>query len=250
MPIALFVTCLADLFRPSVGFAALKLLRDAGCEVLVPREQTCCGQPAYNNGDREAARAIGRQVIRTFEGYNQVVVPSGSCAGMLRRHYPALFAEIPEWAERAQALAARTQELTAFLADRLKAVPSLTRFDARATYHDSCSALREMGVHSQPRRLLASVEGLELVEMAETGTCCGFGGTFCVKFPEISQRMVDDKIAAIEAAGADTLVAGDLGCLLNIAGRLSRRGSAVRVFHVAEVLAGMAKGPGIGEAPE
>ncbi len=245
MRIALFVTCLADLFRPAVGFAALKLLRAAGCEVLVPLTQTCCGQPAYNNGDREAARAVGRQVIETFQGYDHVVVPSGSCAGMLHRHYPALFAGVPGWAERAEALAACTQELTAFLADVLKVEPG-ARFEGRATYHDSCSSLREMGVHGQPRRLLTGVEGLQLIEMADSG-CCGFGGTFCVKLPEISGRMVDDKVAAIEATGADTLLAGDLGCLLNIAGRLSRRGSRVRVFHIAEVLAGLADGPGIAE---
>jgi len=249
MPVALFVTCLADLFRPSVGLAGLKLLREAGCEVLAPRAQTCCGQPAYNNGDREAARAIGRQVIETFEAYEHVVVPSGSCAGMLHRHYPALFAEVAGWAERAEALAARTQELTAFLAERPK-FAAKTRFETKATYQDSCSSLREMGVHGQPRWLLTSVEGLELVELADTASCCGFGGTFCVKLADISRRMVDDKVDAIEATGADTLLGGDLGCLLNIAGRLSRRGSAVRVFHIAEVLAGMADGAGIGEAPK
>jgi L-lactate dehydrogenase complex protein LldE len=249
MRVALFVTCLADLFRPSVGFAAVKLVRDAGCQVEVPQTQTCCGQPAYNNGDRTSARSIARQVIAAFEGYEAVVVPSGSCGGMLRHHYPALFADDPGWCDRARALASRVHELTSFLIDVLGVEAVDARYEGRVTYHDSCSSLRELGVRVQPRRLLASVRGLELAELSDTQACCGFGGTFCVKFPEISARMVDEKVAGIEATGADTLLAGDLGCLLNIAGRMSRRGLAVRTFHVAEVLAGMAGGPGIGEPP-
>ncbi|MGD2082104.1 MAG: (Fe-S)-binding protein [Chromatiales bacterium] len=250
MRVALFVTCLADLFRPSVAFAAVKLLRDAGCGVEVPRAQTCCGQPAYNNGDRASARAIARQVIAAFELYEAVVVPSGSCAGMLRHHYPALFADVPAWRDRAEALAERVHELTSFLTDVLGVERVEAGYEGRVTYHDSCSSLREMAVRAQPRRLLASVKGLELAELPDSRACCGFGGTFCVKFPEISARMVDDKISAVEATGANTLLAGDLGCLLNIAGRMGRRGSRVRVFHVAEVLAGTAEGPGIGGSGE
>jgi L-lactate dehydrogenase complex protein LldE len=244
--VGLFVTCLVDLFRPSVGFAAVKLLEAAGCAVEVPRAQTCCGQPAYNSGDRSSAKAIARQVIAAFEPYDYVVVPSGSCGGMLKRHYPALFADDADLGERAQRLAAKTHELVSFLADVRGFDGAGARYNGVATYHDACSGLRELGVKEQPRRLLGRVAGLSLKEMASPEVCCGFGGTFCVKYPEISDRMVSDKAADIEASGADTLLAGDMGCLLNMAGKLTRRGSAVRVRHVAEVLAGMTEGPPIG----
>ncbi|MEJ2058875.1 MAG: (Fe-S)-binding protein [Acidihalobacter sp.] len=247
MRAALFVTCLADLFRPQVGFAALKLLEQAGVQVDVPQMQTCCGQPAYNNGDRDDAKAIARQVIETFEDYPYVVVPSGSCAGMLRLHYPELFGDEPGWQARAESLAERTYELMQFLTDVAGLAGVDATYDGTVTYHDSCSSLREMQVRAQPRRLLGTVDGLTLKEMRDTEVCCGFGGTFCVKYPDISERMVSDKVAAIEASGADTLLAGDLGCLLNIAGRLKRLDSTVRVYHVAEVLAGMTDVPGIGD---
>ena len=237
--VALFVTCLVDLHRPTVGFAAIKLLEDAGCQVEVPRAQTCCGQPAYNSGDRATARAIGRGVLDAFEGYEYVVVPSGSCGGMIRHHLPHLFDDDPNLRARADALGARTHELVAFLVDVLGVRHVPAAYAGVATYHDSCSGLRELGIKAQPRALLGGVEGLSLVEMTEPEVCCGFGGTFCVKYPEISTRMVSDKTADIAATGADTLLAGDMGCLLNMAGRLSRQGSAVRVRHVAEVLAGM-----------
>lgn len=247
MRAALFVTCLADLFRPSVAFAAVKLLQQAGVEVEVPTAQTCCGQPAYNNGDRADAKAIAKQTIETFEGYPYVVAPSGSCAGMIRLHYPELLADEPDWAERARALAARTHELTGFLVDVLGLSEVQARYAGTVTYHDSCSSLREMQVRGQPRRLLASVEGLTLKEMRDTDVCCGFGGTFCVKYPEISERMVTDKVQAVIDSGADTLLAGDLGCLLNISGRLKRLGRPIRVYHVAEVLADMTDRPGLGD---
>jgi L-lactate dehydrogenase complex protein LldE len=246
--VALFVTCLVDLYRPSVGFAAVKLLEAAGCAVTVPAAQSCCGQPGYNSGDRSSATAIARQVIQVFEGYNYVVVPSGSCAGMIKRHYPALFAADPAMLARAEALAAKTWELVSFLADIMQFTGAGARYDGVATYHDACSGLRELGVKEQPRRLLRAVEGLSLKEMAEPEICCGFGGTFCVKYPEISDRMVSDKAAAIAATGADILLAGDLGCLLNMSGKLWRRGGDVRARHVAEVLAGI-DGPAIGEPP-
>jgi L-lactate dehydrogenase complex protein LldE len=237
--VGLFVTCLVDLMRPSIGFAAVKLLEQAGCTVEVPSAQTCCGQPAYNSGDTADTRAIARNVIAAFEGYDYVVAPSGSCAGMIREHYPALFADAPDLYARAQHLAKRTYELVSFLVDirGMKAVAA--RYDGVATYHDSCSGLRELGVKAQPRTLLASVAGLSLKELPGAEICCGFGGTFCVKYPEISTRMVDDKAADILATGADTLLAGDLGCLMNMAGRLARRGDRVKVRHVAEVLADM-----------
>ena len=249
--VALFVTCLVDLFRPSVGFAAVKLLEDAGCRVSVPRAQTCCGQPAYNSGDRTTARNIARQVIDAFLPFDHVVVPSGSCGGMISHHYAGLFEDDPETLARAMRLEAKTWELTAFLVDVLGVTAVRARHEGRVTYHDSCSGLRELAVKSQPRALLATVAGLSLAELSGAETCCGFGGTFCVKYPAISDAMVGEKTADIMATGAGTLLAGDLGCLLNMAGKLKRQGSAVEVRHVAEVLAGMAGSlPAIGEAGE
>jgi L-lactate dehydrogenase complex protein LldE len=248
--VGLFVTCLADLMRPSVAFAAVKLLQDAGCNVVVPAAQTCCGQPALNSGDSVDARQIAQRVIAAFEGFDAVVGPSGSCMGTLRHDYPALFADDPAWRARAEDLSRRSHELLSFLVDVLKVDAVQARYDGTATYHDSCAGLREMGVKGQPRQLLNSVDGLNLIEMQGTEECCGFGGTFCVKYPEISTKMVDDKIAHIQASGATTLLGGDLGCLLNIAGRIRRRGLPIRVLHTAEVLAGMGTSPSIGEPAE
>ena len=239
MRVGLFVTCLVDLMRPRIGFAALRLLEAAGCEVVVPATQTCCGQPGYNSGDRAGARKLAQKLIAEFEPCEYVVAPSGSCAGMVRTHYAELFAELPEWQARVQSLAARTYELTDFLSRvaRLATVPG--RFDGAVTYHDSCSGLRELGIKRQPRALLSKVAGLTLTEMEEAETCCGFGGTFAVKFGAISTRIVDVKCDRIAAARASAVVLGDLGCMLNIEGRLRRRGdTATRVLHVAEVLAG------------
>jgi L-lactate dehydrogenase complex protein LldE len=237
--VALFVTCLVDLYRPTVGFAAIRLLEQAGCQVEVPRAQTCCGQPAYNSGDRATTAELARGILDAFGGYDYVVVPSGSCGGMLRTHMPHLFDDDPNLRARAESLAARTYELVSFLHD----VRGVTSLPARwaggpVTYHDSCAGLRELGIHDQPRALLAGV-GATVVEMEDPDVCCGFGGTFCVKYPDISVRMVSDKTRDIVATGAGTLLAGDMGCLLNMAGRLQREGHAVRVRHVAEVLAGM-----------
>ena len=239
MRVALFVTCLVDFFRPTIGFAAVKLLEAAGCTVEVPRAQTCCGQPAYNSGDRADAKAIALQVLDTFEGYDHVVAPSGSCAGTLRVHYPELFAEDPVVLPRAQRLATRSWELISFLVDVCGMRGVSARWDRAVTYHDACSGLRELGVKDQPRRLLASVGGLTLTELAGAETCCGFGGTFCVKYPDISDKMVGDKEAHIVATDAEAVLAGDLGCLLNIAGKLRRHGRQIEVRHVVEVLAGM-----------
>ena len=245
--VGLFVTCLVDLFRPSVGFAAVKLLEAAGCTVEVPRAQTCCGQPAYNSGDRHDTRTLAAQTIAAFEEFDYVVAPSGSCAAMIREHYPALLADSPELAGRAQALAAKTYELVSFLTDVRGMTAVEAAFEGKVTYHDSCAGLRELGIQAQPRALLASVQGLRLEELADADVCCGFGGTFCVKYPEISDTMVTDKVERIEQAGAGTLLAGDLGCLMNVAGKLQRRGSSVQARHVAEVLAGMTGEPAIGE---
>jgi L-lactate dehydrogenase complex protein LldE len=237
--VALFVTCLVDLFRPTVGFAAVKLLEQAGCAVEAPRAQTCCGQPAYNSGDRAAAKAIAKQVIEAFAGYDYVVAPSGSCAGMIRRHFPEMFADDPAILPRAEELAARTWELVSFLVDVRGMQAVAAQWPQTVTYHDACSGLRELGVRDQPRRLLASVQGLELRELPGAEVCCGFGGAFCVKYPDISDKMVSDKADDLAATGAGAVLAGDLGCLLNIAGKLSRQGRPVEARHVAEVLAGM-----------
>jgi len=248
--VALFVTCLVDLHRPSVGFAAISLLEAAGCIVEVPRGQTCCGQPAYNAGDRATTREIGLSIITAFAAYDYVVAPSGSCAGMLSRHLPHLFDDDPNLRAKADALAAKTFELTAFLVDVLHFTPTPPPLSATATYHDSCAGLRELGVKTQPRALLSTVPGLNIAEMTDPELCCGFGGTFCIKYPDISTRMASDKTADIESTGAELLLAGDMGCLLNMAGRLSREGSTVSVRHIAEVLAGSA-GPAIGQpAPQ
>lgn len=238
MRVGLFVTCLVDFFRPTIGFAAVKLLEAAGCTVEAPRAQTCCGQPGYNSGDRADAKAIALQVVDTFAGYEHVVAPSGSCAGMIRRHYPELFAGDPAL-PRLQQLATRTWELVSFLVDvcGMRAVDAA--WDRRVTYHDACSGLRELGIKQQPRRLLASVDGLSMIELPGAEVCCGFGGTFCVKYPDISDKMASDKTAEIVATGAEAVLAGDLGCLLNIAGKFHRRGQNIEVRHVAEVLADM-----------
>ncbi|HYC02899.1 MAG TPA: (Fe-S)-binding protein [Azospirillaceae bacterium] len=244
--VGLLVTCLVDLFRPSVGFAAVELLEKAGCRVEVP-PQSCCGQPAWNSGDRKTAADLARQAIRALEPFDYVVAPSGSCAGMVRLHYPELLRDDPDWAPRAHRLARRTHELVSFLTDVMGVQSVESSYDGVVTYHDSCSGLREMAVKGQPRRLLSSVKGLHLAELPDAEVCCGFGGTFCVKYPDISGKMVDDKAGAVEATKADTLAAGDLGCLMNIAGRLKRRGAQVEVRHVAEILAGRLDAPGIGD---
>ncbi|MGD9860631.1 Fe-S oxidoreductase [Marinobacterium iners] len=249
MPIkvGLFVTCLADMFRPEVAFATVKLLEQAGCEVEVPRNQTCCGQPAFNSGDKHNSRTIARQTIEALEGYRYVVGPSGSCIGMLH-HYPELFTEDDPWKARAEALKARAFEVTSFLVDVLNFSGIQSEFNGKITYHDSCSGLRELGIKQQPRQLLSEIDGVELAEMQEAETCCGFGGTFCVKYPDISNRMVSNKTGFAADSGASTLVGGDLGCLLNMAGKLKREGREVQVRHVVELLADMTGTPAIGEA--
>ena len=240
MRVGLFVTCLVDLMRPRIGFAALKLLEAAGCEVVVPRAQTCCGQPAYNSGDRASARALAAKLLDEFEGVDYVVVPSGSCGGMIRTHYPDLFREAPQERDRLRLLCDRTYELTDFLVNIAKLETLPATFSGTVTYHDSCAGLRELGVKSQPRALLARLPGLTLIEMEEAETCCGFGGTFALKFGEISTHIADRKCANIAASGADAVVLGDLGCMLNIEGRLRRRGDTkTKVLHIAEVLVGI-----------
>jgi L-lactate dehydrogenase complex protein LldE len=234
---ALFVTCLVDLVLPRVGLAALQVLRRLGVEPEFPRAQTCCGQPAFNAGFRREARLVASHFLRAFEGYDFLVAPSGSCAAMVRDHYPRLFEDRPELAARFQALGRRTYELSQFITEVLGASSTGARFPRPVTYHDSCHSLRSLGVREGPRRLIREVEGIELRELPDSEVCCGFGGTFSVKYPHISMAMADDKIARIEATGADFVVATDLSCLLHIGGALERRGSRVRTLHLAELLA-------------
>jgi L-lactate dehydrogenase complex protein LldE len=239
MRVGFFVTCLVDLMRPSIGFAAIKLLENGGAEVYVPPAQTCCGQPGYNSGDRAGAIALATRVVAEFESCEYLVAPSGSCTGMIKTHYADVFRGDPAMLKRASLLAAKTFELTDFLHNVLKLETPPGKFAGSVTYHDCCAGLREMGVKRQPRALLGKVAGVRLTEMAECETCCGFGGTFAIKYGEISARLADNKCRHILATGADTVVLGDLGCMLNIEGRLSRRGDAkVRVMHIAELLAG------------
>lgn len=238
MRVGLFVTCLVDLMRPRIGFSALKLLEAAGCDVVVPAGQTCCGQPAYNSGDRANALVLAKKLLSEFEDCDYVVAPSGSCAGTVRSHYVDLAKDEPGLAERMAKLAAKTFELTDFLDTvvKLERVPG--DFTGSVTYHDACAGLRELGIKAQPRALLAKLPGLRLKEMEGAEDCCGFGGSFSVKFGEISAAIAEKKCKNIVQAGVDAVVLGDLGCMLNIEGKLARMGDATRVLHIAELLAG------------
>lgn len=245
--VGLYVTCLVDNMRPSIGWSAVKLLEDAGCTVHVPT-QTCCGQPSFNGGDKTNAKALAWKVIETFERFDYVVAPSGSCAAMIKCHYPELFKDDPDLLPRATALAAKTHELVSFLHNTLGITSIKAKLEATVTYHDSCSGLRELNVQNEPRQLLKSMEGLNLVEMKDADVCCGFGGTFAVKYPEISTTIVDRKVANATEKTPDLLLAGDLGCLMNMAGRLKRQGSPIQCRHIAEVLAGHLDTPAIGHS--
>ena len=245
--VGLFVTCLVDMFRPSVGFASVKLLELAGCQVDAPQSQTCCGQPTFNSGDRATTAEIARNVIDSFDGFEYVVGPSGSCIGMLHQ-YPELFGDDDPYQARAHQLVQRAFEITSFLTDVMQFDAVLESYQKRVTYHDSCAGLRELGVKQQPRQLLGKVDGVELSEMEEAETCCGFGGTFCIKYPDISNRMVSNKTGNATATDAQLLLGGDLGCLLNMAGKLQRDGEKLEVRHVVEVLAGMTDTPAIGQS--
>ncbi len=245
--VGLFATCLVDLMRPAVGFATVRLLEAAGCRVSVPQVQTCCGQPAYNSGDTKNAREIAKQVIEAFSEFDYVVVPSGSCAGTLKIHYPEMFEDDSVWAPKTQSLSNKTFELTQFLVTIAKLNDIIVNWPQTATYHDSCSGLRELGIKAQPRQLLDKVTALTLSEGEEAETCCGFGGLFCVKYGDVSNQIVGAKVADIEATGAEVVLGGDLGCLMNIAGKLKRQGSTIDVRHIAEVLAGMDDLPAIAD---
>ncbi len=236
--VQLFVTCIIDTLYPETGEAVVRVLERAGVNVSFPPDQTCCGQPAFNAGLRPQSRKMAIQTIRAFEGYpGPVIVPSGSCAAMIRHSYAELFRDDPIWLPRALSLAERTYEFTEFLVDVLGIVDLGARCEARLTYHSSCHLLRGLGVDRQPRALLAAVHGAEFVELPETGDCCGFGGVFSVEHPEISKAMLDRKIANLESSGASIVVACDGGCITNINGGLHRQHKSQRAKHIAEILA-------------
>lgn len=242
---ALFITCLADLFRPAVGFSTVRLLQAAGCAVEVPQGQTCCGQPAYTSGGSESALALAIQTLRLLMDYDHVVLPSGSCAAMIKVHYPALLAEDAEWGPKARQLAAKTWELTQFLHQVMKYTPPTDQNPADTAYLDSCSGLRELGISDAPRALLKG----RVLESGDSEVCCGFGGTFCVKYTDVSTAIADKKLDRLAATGATQVTGGDLGCLMHLAGRAARRGLDLQFRHVAELLAGETQSPAIA-APE
>lgn len=238
MKVSLFITCLVDQLCPNVGVSAVKVLRRAGCEVVFDDRQTCCGQPAFNTGYRKEARKFAERFIEIFEDTDTeaIVSPSGSCTAMVK-HFHELFPEDDAWRKRAEKVAKRTWEFTGFLVNVLKVEETGVAGTGRVTWHDACHGLRELGLKDEPRRLLKNVNGVEFVEMENADVCCGFGGTFSVKYPEISAGILDNKIEAIEKASVDAVVSCDASCLMQIGGRLSRLGSKVKAMHIAEVLA-------------
>ncbi len=238
MKVALFITCLVDVMRPEIAESTVRLLESAGCTVEVPMSQTCCGQPGFNSGDTAGARALARKFLQEFESFDHVVIPSGSCGGMVLRHYPELLADDPDLRRRIDGLISRTWELTQFLHEVLKLTSLPGRFEGTVTYHDCCSGLRELGVQAQPRALMALNPAIDLCEMKDARACCGFGGAFSVKYDEISAAIADEKIDRIRATGAACVAMGDLGCMLHLEGRLRRSGDDVtQVLHIAQVLA-------------
>ncbi len=238
MRVSLFVTCLVDQLWPSVGTSTVEVLRRAGCEVVFDERQTCCGQPAFNTGFRSDARVMAQRFIEIFEESDAaaIVSPSGSCTAMVR-HFPELFPDDETWRGRARAVAERTHEFGSFLVQVMGVDDVGASFNGSVTWHDACHGLRDLGIHSEPRRLIRKVRGAELVELPNADTCCGFGGTFSVKYPEISVAILDHKIEAIEKTGVRAVVSADASCLMQIGGRLARNGSAVRAMHLAELLA-------------
>lgn len=235
--VTLFIQCIVDSVYPQVAESMVRIFDRLSVNVDYPTDQTCCGQPAFNAGYREAARQAARHFIEVFEAAACIVCPSGSCVAMVRHHYAELFADDPAWRTRADAVARKTFELTEFLVDVLHVTDLGASYPGRVTYHDSCHLLRTLGVRAQPRQLLAGVRGLELVEMTDSDRCCGFGGTFSVKYPDISTAMVADKVTNILNTGADTVVGCDMACLMNIEGYLSRQNHPVKVRHIAQILA-------------
>lgn len=237
MKVSLFVTCLVDQFFPEVGLSAVSVLRGLGVEVDFPAEQTCCGQPAFNSGFTSEARDLAKRFISIFESSEYVVAPSGSCASMVRVFYAELFEDDPDWRKRAESLASRTYEFTEFLVNVLGVEDVGAVYHGKVALHQSCHLLRELNVRTEPQCLLRSVKGIEVVELERAEACCGFGGLFSIKYPHISGSILQDKIESVEKSGADVVVASDVGCLMHIAGGLSRQSAAARTMHIAELLA-------------
>ncbi len=237
MKVSLFVTCIVDQLWTNIGVSSVEVLRRVGCEVEFDQRQTCCAQPAFNTGYLREARQVAQRFIETYEASDAeaIISPSGSCTAMVR-HYPQLFADDPEWLPRAQAIAAKTHELSSFLVRVLKVEDVGASWSGKLTWHDACHGLRDLNLKHEPRTLIRNVRGAEFVELEHADACCGFGGTFSVKYPEISVAILDQKIDAIERAGVQAVVSGDASCLMQIGGRLSRQGSKVRVMHLAELL--------------
>lgn len=235
--VALFITCLGDQFFPQVGESVVRILRRLGVEVTFNPAQTCCGQPAFNTGYRQEAREVAERVLDLFDDADCVVSPSGSCTSMIKVFYPELFADDPERLRKAEKLRERFFEFSEFLVEILKVEDVGARFPHRVAYHDSCHLLRELGIEEPPRKLLRAVRGIELLELNDYRTCCGFGGTFSVKFPEVSTAMAEDKLRAAADAGAEFLVANDAGCLMHLAGLAHRQGLPIKTMHLAELLA-------------
>ncbi|WP_088832526.1 (Fe-S)-binding protein [Paenibacillus tyrfis] len=236
MRVSLFITCLADQIYPEVGESVVRLLHRYGCEVDFPQMQTCCGQPAYNSGYQDEAREVARNLIRAFEHSDYVVSPSGSCTGMVHHYYPQLFENEPEWKAKAEKLIGKTYEFSQFLVSVLGIKDLGAVYEGKATYHPSCHAMRLLGVREEPGELMAHIEGLELIELPRKEDCCGFGGTFAVKMADMSEAMVCDKAANVCATNADLLIGTDMGCLMNIGGRLNKENKPVRVMHLAQLL--------------
>ncbi|MCH1627016.1 (Fe-S)-binding protein [Ferdinandcohnia quinoae] len=235
MKVTLFATCLVDMFQGNVGKATVEVLERLGCEIDFPESQICCGQPAYNSGYVEETKEAMKKMIKAFEHAEYVVSPSGSCAYMFKE-YPHIFKGDPVWEPQAQALADKTYELTQFIVDVLKVEDVGAKLEGKATYHTSCHMTRLLGVKEAPMKLLSHVKGLEFTELPGKERCCGFGGTFSVKMSHISEQMVDEKVACVEDTGADILIGADAGCLMNIGGRIDRKGKPINVMHIAEVL--------------
>ena len=234
----LFVTCIIDQLYPQVGVSVVRVLRRLGVNVDFPADQTCCGQPLYNSGYTRRARSLARRVLNTFRDSDYIVVPSGSCAAMMRVFYLDLFQDEPETLKVVKQFSPKVYEFSQFLVQVLGVQDTGSAYAGKATYHPSCHLLREMEVRDEPRQLLQSVSGLELSDLPQAEVCCGFGGTFSVKYPHISEAMLADKIDNVISTGADTLVSCDMSCLMNIDGGLSRRDSHVKVRHLAQVLDG------------
>lgn len=238
MKVSFFVTCLVDQLFPNVGVSAVKVLRQAGCEVVFDDRQTCCGQPAFNTGYRKEARKFAERFIEIFEqsDADYIVSPSGSCVAMVK-HFHDLFPDDEKWRRRSEDIAGKTYEFTSFIVNILKLENVDSTFSGRVTWHDACHGLRELGLKSEPRKILKNLEGVDFVDLPNSEACCGFGGTFSVKYPEISTAIVDGKVDAIEKSGVDAVVSCDSSCLMQIGGRLSRRGSKIQALHIAEILA-------------